>query len=423
MERWFRVLVLLAVLAMLLLPAAAQLGYFHVENRDGVWWLTDPNGQATLSIGVDHISYRADTVRGSNLSPYLQAVQKIYPDRSAWEFEALARLKRWGFNTVGAWSDPELWGYQVPYTMVLDIAAHAGADWQHGKPVDVYDPAFSKAAQEIANEACIPRTGDHWLVGYFSDNELRWGADWRGHETMLEMYLHLPADAPGRQAVLAFLRTRYRDNVRAWSRAWDVPRIKDFDAVTTAGRTPAYRADADAFLEQVAERYFQICANAIHQADPNHLFLGARFSMPVPDPVLRAGRIADVVSVNIYARDPQPILRHIYQLTGKPILITEFAFRAADAGLPNHQGAGPIVPNQAARGQAYRDFVTRLESTPQAIGYHWFEWADEPAQGRFDGEDSNYGLVNIQDQPYQLFVAAVKDANEKALQVHAHAQP
>ena len=60
----------------------------------------------------------------------------------------------------------------------------------------------------------------------------------------------------------------------------------------------------------------------------------------------------------------------------------------------------------------------RVESLPKAVGYHCFEWYDEPKEGRFDGENSNYGLVNIKDQLYTQFVAAVKAANHKALSIH-----
>ncbi|MGH9534846.1 MAG: hypothetical protein ACRD2E_08310 [Terriglobales bacterium] len=413
----------LALLCLWPLRSWAQVGFFHVENQDGIWWLVNPQGQPTLSIGVDHISYRGDATQGGGPAPYFAAVQKQYPTEMAWDLGALARLERWGFNTVGAWSDPSLWNYHVPYVMILGIAAHAGANWQKGKPVDVFAPVFPQVARQLADQAGIPRTGDHNLIGYFSDNELRWGADWRGRKSMLMLYLAMPLSAPGHQHAADFLRQRYHDNLRALARAWGIRRPKDFDYLRQAGRTAAYQSDAAAFLAQVAARYFQVCASAIHQADPNHLYLGARFSLPVPDAVLAAARIADVVSVNIYARDPRPIVRHIYRLTGKPILVTEFAFRAQDSGLPNTRGAGPKVPNQAARGAAYRQFVTDLESQPEAIGYHWFEWADEPAQGRFDGENSNYGLVNIRDQPYQQFVAAVRAANLAAAGVHAHSEP
>jgi hypothetical protein len=55
---------------------------------------------------------------------------------------------------------------------------------------------------------------------------------------------------------------------------------------------------------------------------------------------------------------------------------------------------------------------------PAAVGYQWFEWCDEPRQGRFDGENSNYGLVNIEDQPYSQFVHEVTDANREAVSIH-----
>lgn len=414
---------LLAFLFLFSARAWAQEGFFHVENSDGIWWLINPQDQRTLSIGVDHISYRGDRLKGGGPSPYLVAVQKQYPSQMAWDLEALARLERWDFNTIGAWSDPQLWNYHVPYVMILNIAAHAGANWQKGRPVDVYSPQFPQVAREIADQAGIPRTNDRDLIGYFSDNELRWGADWRGRQSMLEMYLAMPQSAPGHLQAVRFLRVRYNDNLPALARAWGIHRPKDFDYLRQAGRTAAYRADAAAFLGQVAARYFQVCANAIHQADPNHLYLGARFSLPLPRPVAEAARIADVVSVNIYARDPRPQVRRLYRLTGKPILVTEFAFRAQDSGLPNTQGAGPKVPNQAARGAAYRQFVTALESLPEAIGYHWFEWADEPAAGRFDGENSNYGLVNIHDQPYRIFLQAVRQTNAAAITIHAHSEP
>lgn len=416
-------LCILALACLLPLRLWAQEGFFHTENRDGIWWLVNPQGQRTLSIGVDHISYYGDRMKGGGPSPYLAAVKREYPSEMGWDLGTLGRLERWGFNTIGAWSDPRLWNYHVPYVMILNIAARAGANWRKGKPVDVFSPEFPKVAREVADQAGIPRTGDHNLIGYFSDNELRWGADWRGKQSMLMMYLAMPLSSPGHQHATEFLRERYRDNVAALARAWDIHKPKDFDYIRQAGKTPAYRQDAARFLARVATRYFQVCASAIHQADPNHLYLGARFSLPVPDAVAEAARIADVVSVNIYARDPRPIVQKLYRLTGKPILVTEFAFRAQDSGLPNTRGAGPKVANEAARGAAYRTFVSDLESLPQAIGYHWFEWTDEPAQGRFDGENSNYGLVNIHDQPYAQFVAAVRQANAAVMTIHAHSAP
>lgn len=408
----------LLVLASALAPSAvAQQGYFRVENRGGIWWLIDPEGSATLSIGVDQVAYVPDRIQGTGPAPYLEAVQKIYPDRNTWGLATLARLRMWGFNTIGAWSDPEVWNRDVPYTIILDIAARSGADWWRGKPVDVYDPRFEETAREIVGMACAPRRHDHSLVGYFSDNELRWGPDWRGKETMLEMYLKLPSNAPGRQQAIDFLRQRYGGDIGRLNAAWEA-KAADFATVPSGAEGDAYKADADEFLETVATRYFQVCARAIRSADPNHLYLGARFAGKVPDSVLRAARAVDVVSVNIYSMDPRPLAEHIYGVTGRPILIGEFAFRAEDSGLPNSRGAGPKVPDQRVRAKAYADYVSWLVSQPGVVGYHWFKWTDEPKEGRFDGENSNYGLVDISDRPYAEFVEAVKAANAAALEAH-----
>jgi hypothetical protein len=419
-SRFVVALLLLASVSILAPAAVAQQGYFHVEQRDGVWWLIDPSGAPTLSVGVDHMAYEPDRIKGTGPCPYAEAAAKIYPDRNAWGLGALARIRTWGFNTIGAWSDPELWTHGVPYTIIRDIAQRAGADWWHGKPVDVYDPRFEEAAREIAGTVCAPRRYDHSLIGYFSDNELRWGPDWRGKETMLEMYLKLPEGSAGRQAAIKFLHEGYGGEISRLNSAWNV-KAADFESVLPAAETDAYKADSEAFLKRVADRYFEVCKTALHNADPNHLYLGARFAGRVPDAVFRAARVLDVVSINIYSFDPRPLVQQVYQLSGRPILIGEFSFRGEDAGLPNTRGAGPKVPNQQARAKAYTDYVTWLESLPEVIGYHWFQWVDEPKEGRFDGEDSNYGLVDINDRPYSEFVEAVKAANAVTLEAHKKA--
>jgi hypothetical protein len=417
-----RLLLLLSALILLIsiTPAFAQEGYFRVEARNGIWWIIDPRGAPMLSTGVDHISYESDRIKGTGTCPYAEALDHIYSDRNAWGLEALARIRRWGFNTVGAWSDPELWIHAVPYTVILDFATHAGANWQSGIPVDVYDPRFEKTAHDIAGEICQPRRFDHTLLGYFSDNELRWGADWRGKQTMLEMYLKLPAGAAGHQKAVDFLEEKYAGDIRKLDQAWSVS-AAGFEEVQVGGSTDAYLSDAAEFLEKVATRYFEVSERAIHDADPNHLYLGARFAGKPPDAVLRGARNADVVSINVYDLDPRPAVDKVFKATGRPVLVGEFAFRAENSGLPNTHGAGPKVPDQAARAKAYADYVTRLESLPEAVGYHWFEWVDEPQEGRFDGENSNYGLVDIHDRPYQEFVEGVEKANEVAMEAHKKA--
>lgn len=319
-------------------PLGAAGSYFRVAQQSGVWWFVTPSGQRALSIGVDNVSYRGDVIHGTQIHPYFNFVSKLYASRGAWAIAELARLRSWGFNTIGAWSDPATWDRGMPYTVILDIAARSGGNWQAGIPVDVYSPGFEAIARRIAQAECAPRAHDPDLIGYFSDNELRWGPDWRGKQNMLTMYLGLPATAPGRRHAIVFLKRKYSDSIQSLNRAWGIHATR-FADLPSQSPAEAFRADNTEFLTMVARRYFQVCARAIHQADPNHLYLGAKFAGLPPDPVLRASSFADVVSVDIYQLDPRPMVRHIFEISHRPVLVAEFAFRAENSGLPQHSGS------------------------------------------------------------------------------------
>ena len=126
-----------------------------------------------------------------------------------------------------------------------------------------------------------------------------------------------------------------------------------------------------------------------------------------------------VVSFNNYAYDP-PVeaLTRLHVGTGKPVLLTEFSFKAADSGLPNTKGAGRALATQQDRADYFDRYVTGLARLAFVVGYHWFEYADEPAEGRFDGENSNYGLVNIKDEPWTVLVKRFQAVNEGLEETH-----
>jgi len=110
-----------------------------------------------------------------------------------------------------------------------------------------------------------------------------------------------------------------------------------------------------------------------------------------------------------------------YAATGKPCLIGEFSFRGADSGLPNTNGAGPLVASQGERATCFRHYVTAAVRKPALVGYHWFEHADQPAEGRFDGENSNFGTVTIGDDVYEELTQTMSAINAEAEDHHAAA--
>ena len=40
-----------------------------------------------------------------------------------------------------------------------------------------------------------------------------------------------------------------------------------------------------------------------------------------------------------------------------------------------------------------------------------FQYFDQPKEGRFDGEDNNFGLVNTKDEVYEMVTQSISEAN------------
>ncbi len=397
-------------------------GFFHVENVDGVWWIIDPEGNAFISKGVNHVGFDGDYSPSLGYSPYNRMVLKKYGGVESWAEATVERLRVFGFNTIGAWSSKELYELKIPYTIILDIAATAGSEWLSGKVVDYFSEGFEEVANEIAEKTCAPQRDDPYLLGYFTDNELRWGPDWRSSKHLFDDYLALEKDAPGKKVLVQYLREKY-GSIGGLNAKWGT-RFSSFEDVLNVYEPPSdgsLDSDRLGFLELISKRYFQVCYDAIRKHDPNHLILGCRFAFRPPDEALKGCvGYTDVVSINNYGWEP-PLedLRAINRFTGLPVMITEFSFKARDSGLPNTKGAGTPLATQEDRAERFENYVVKLLSEPYVVGYHWFQYSDQPAQGRFDGENSNFGLVNIEDEPWTILVARVTTVNLKAEFTHS----
>jgi hypothetical protein len=86
-----------------------------------------------------------------------------------------------------------------------------------------------------------------------------------------------------------------------------------------------------------------------------------------------------------------------------PMMIGEYAFIAPNGYDPNTvPGVYYVSANQPSRATDYANFLAPLyEDAPWLVGDEWFQYTDQPANGRVpNGENNNFGLVNIEDQPY-----------------------
>lgn len=205
--------------------------------------------------------------------------------------------------------------------------------------------------------------------------------------------------------LIAFLRQRYGKDISALNRAWRLE-LPDFEALEkglfrAAERSPEAERDLSDFTGQMIDRYAGLPARYAREIAPRHLNLGMRFAHVNHPGMLRAARHFDVFSLNCYAADPTEALLAVQKALNMPVLIGEFHFGALDAGLP----APSLfhVKDQKARGDAYARYLTRAAAQPCSVGAHYFAYNDQPLWGRYDGENYQFGFVDVCNRPYRAF--------------------
>jgi len=382
-------------------------GFFRTEKVKERWWLVDPEGCLFIYRGV--ASVRTTDTPGASA-----ALTAKFGSDSNWAEGTVALLRQHGFNGVGGWSDTtalrkvnlplvytRLWNFMSSY------GRKRGGTFQQpghtGYPdncIFIFDPEFEQFCDDYAR-ALTETKDDPWLLGHFSDNEMPLPRE------ALRNYLKLPPTDPGYQAARKFLETRH--GIRASAEDITTKDVQDFHEFTVG-------------------RYFEIVSRAIRKYDPHHLYLGARLygaDLRYPEVFKACGRHVDVVSVNWYRTwTPDAAKLAMWEReSGRPLLITEWYAKGADAGMANKSGAGWLVRTQRDRGLFYQNFVLALLESRVCVGWDWFRYMDnDPEDKKVDpsNRDSNKGIVNNRYVPYEPLLSAMKELNECTIAVVDH---
>lgn len=365
-------------------PRLKATGFFRTEKVGGKWWLVDPDGFLFFSHGVDCVGHGGATGVGfreryfswlpAKDDPYFgefwgridrPAAHGFYKEKEHLPFDTFdfhranarrkygpdwkrigaelthARMRAWGLNTIANWSNPEIYGMR--------------------------------------------RTPYTVQLGTYGTPRLEGSTGWWG---ALPDPFNPKFEATLRKRAKDMAKTMrddpwcvgvFVDNELSWN---DEPRMKD-----------------------VAERYFSTVRRVLREELPNHLYLGCRIAWGREAIYEACARHCDVVSVNIYSREPSRDLPPAAE--DKPMIVGEFHFGALDRGL-FHTGL-VATRDQAERAACYRNFVNACLDHPRYVGAHWFQWRDQPLTGRFDGENYQIGFVTVTDAPYPELVEAARD--------------
>ena len=413
--------------------ASAPHSQWKIEAHNGVSWLITPCGERFLSIGVNVLD--SGYPRRSFDGRLAYHWGTFYPDLDAWRAVTRQRLLAWGFNTAGAWS-LEPTKFALPFIPSLELGRTLRFLW-----ADPFRPTMEEEMRAMAHRLVAPYKGNPYRIGYFPDNEIGW---W--YPAFFTYYVQQPATSHTKQRLLALLRTHYNNDWARFAHDFVPPAgVSSFAELLHSESETRLRIGGEGiqvigrWLSMVAEHYYRLVQRTIREADPEALIFTDRLQIYYdPHAIRPMGPYVDAVATN-YDVDGEDgsVARYYFdglrQLSSnKPLLVSEWFFAAHEnrTGNLNRQitDTGVIleenlmtVQTQAERTRGAMAAVQGFAKIPQLIGLHWFQYYDHPFGGRPDGEDYNFGLVDIHDRPYEALTEAFSHLNPRLAAIHQEA--
>lgn len=423
-------------------------GRFRTQYDGKRWWLVDPDGHAFWSAGVDCV--RCDTegpimpgtrhhyawvppARGRFADAIIAGRRTGLPSPrftvanlirafdanwyEVWQRLATDVLSRHGFNTVANWSDlAYARDSGLPYVVPMPTLVVPGVRLFRSLP-DVFAPAFGRACKAWS-KWLKDYADNERLIGYFITNEPEWAF---GKHNLASEMLEANPRTHTRRAFVAYLKETYRNDADAFARAWRMEG-KTFATIERdihrRAETNSEKAAADtwAFSARIVRRWMEGMSSACRAIAPGHLNLGVRWAWISSDLCYEVADYCDVFTINNYSAEP-PLeqLTEISNRTKRPVMIGEFHHGATDRGLPS--SGIQAVTSTRERGVAYRRYVELCAAHRACVGTHYFQYADQPYMGRFDGENYNIGLVDVCHTPYTELLDAAAQTHARLYDV------
>lgn len=439
-------------------PQLKATGRFRFEKYKGKWFFVDPEGRLYWSNGVNAVRLRSGDVQLPKTKfPWFEGIQSpesalgraardmsheinppqmtrkpdfysFYPVNFARKYgtenhrETFAsmmpkRLRLWGLNSIGNWSDIALFkGSRIPYVITIEspLGKNTTGDASTAfipnasKLPDPFSPDHLAAwERQLENLKKGGYLDDPWCLGIFTDNE----NGWRSEMIIPESVIRAPEAQPAKVALLEMLQQKYVE-IGKLNAAWKTD-FASWDALA-ANRDDidgkSMGEDASQYTALFADQYFSRAKTLLDTYAPGLLNLGVRYHVRTPSVVRANAKYADAISWNHYGRSPAA--PGDFKELDKPVLIGEYHFGAADRGLATG-GINGTVEDQAARVRAARHYLGMAIRDSHTVGAHWFTFVDQSIAGRYlDREAFQIGLVDICDRPYEDLIAMFRKEAE-----------
>lgn len=425
-----------------------QTGYFHVEKKDGRWYLVNPDGNWHFYLGVCSFASYPNNVQPKgkeNTYEWLPALESEYKsafgqngggvDDGKFNFyianrirkygqpydvknfteQMIGRVRKFGFNAAGAFGAGDKSAREAmnfPYVVELPLRTWQGIKHLPGLR-ETWDPFDEEIRAKVDNnlKRLAPGT-DPLLIGWYLVNE--------------PLYEDIPRVVPGykenvacKRRLVKMLEEKYKA-IDAFNSSWGTA-LASFDEAAKQGlpvKTKAASADMEAFKELFLEEYFKFTSETARKYDPNHMLMGCRFQSGTinNEAVCRIGsKYMDVWSFNYYTYGlDEQFLAKIQKWVGdKPMILSEFHWNSSsDSGV---LGGAKDVSSQQERGLAYRHYVEQAACLPYIVGVEWYTLID----GAVAGFNANCGLFNVVDRPWKKMIDEMVKTNYEIYNIAA----
>lgn len=316
-----------------------------IKKIDGRHWLIDAKGKPFFAHGVTHIN------------------QKKFKDRQQLIAKSLNTL---GFNSFGYGCPPEL-KKELPYLegqQSLETSDYRGSNV---KFIDIFDAAEQAKLEAKVKRLCDDNKDNPNLIAYCWTDLGAWPLKNSTKKNWVEFIKKLPENSPGKKTYNKYLSSS------------------------------ADKSDSG-FLRLIAREYFRVMGQANKKYDPKHMIFGDRYSFNtiVPEVLEEMLPWVDAIAIQppFTAGFPKNKFDELYRLTGKPIIICDFAIRFKD-GDKNIKGKLEDGPKDA--GEAYSKYIKDALQTPYILGSFWCNPSD--SVGMFSKSGIKQGLLNSDLEP------------------------
>ncbi len=426
-------------------------GFFRAE-KDSRWWLVSPDGNAFLSLGINHLHpnfwnqpYNSEAWK-THLGLENFRSREFRPALREWFLET---CREFGFNTVGVHSSLDIVNTPrptMPYVPKIEFVEipHWRTDVPDENFLDVFAESFASRCERLAREVAAPARDDPYLLGYsmtdcplFTEEDCRERPDVIGgarRESRVgwpRRLRNMGSESPGKRAYVETMQDLYRGEIKAFNATYGTT----FDSFDSLASAEGWRPQTDLsnanetrdnveFLKRVVAKYYRTARDAIQRHDPNHMFLGDKInantdSLETVLPV--TSQFTDIVVYQMYGRYEvqKPGLDRWFARSGKAVINGDSAFTMITDTMPRPYG--PVADSIEERAEWTAEFLRSAFARPEFVGWHYCGLIDasQLVSGKQNRQHS--GLIDGYGKPYPMLKEVLSDYAGKMYELAAAA--